>query len=89
MIDSLTNTTEPRAVDLTNTRRTKPMVDSSKIDRLPPHSAEAEQGVLGCILLSPHECMGEAIEKFKGVAEVFYDLRHRTIYELLVLKPST
>ena len=39
-----------------------------------------EQGVLGCALLSPNECMGECIEKLKGTARsVFYDLRHQTI----------
>src|ERR1041385_8960998 len=54
------------------------------VDRLPPHSVEAEQGVLGCVFLSPNECLGECIEKFKAGAELFYDLRHRTIYELLV-----
>lgn len=52
-------------------------------DRHPPHSLEAEQGVLACVLLSPHDCMGECIEKFKGGAAVFYDLRHRTLYETL------
>jgi replicative DNA helicase len=53
-------------------------------DRLPPHAPEAEQGVLGCILLSPNDCVGECVEKFKAGAEVFYDLRHRTIFETLV-----
>ena len=53
------------------------------IDRLPPHSNEAEQGVLGCILLSPPDCMGICIEKFKRGSEVFYDLRHQHIYEIL------
>lgn len=56
---------------------------SSSVDRLPPHSVEAEQGVLGCVLLSPHDGMGVCIEKFKRGSEVFYDLRHRNIYELL------
>src|ERR1700740_3189863 len=55
-----------------------------KLDRLPPHSPEAEQGVLGCVLLSPNDCLGECVEKFKAGAEVFYDLRHQTIYELLI-----
>jgi replicative DNA helicase len=41
-----------------------------------------ERGVLGCILLSPNDCMGECIEKLKDNGrEVFYDLRHQTIYE--------
>ena len=55
-----------------------------KVDRLPPHSVEAEQGVLGCALLSPHDSLGECVEKFRAGSEVFYDLRHRTIYEVLV-----
>ena len=50
------------------------------IDRLPPHSPEAEQGVLGCILLAPNESMPECILKLKGGAECFYDLRHQEIY---------
>ncbi|MEW6155905.1 MAG: replicative DNA helicase, partial [Verrucomicrobiota bacterium] len=54
------------------------------VDRLPPHSTEAEQGVLGCVLQSPNESMGICIEKFKRGSEVFYDLRHRQIYEVLV-----
>jgi len=56
----------------------------SKIDRLPPHSIEAEQGVLGCILLAPNDCIGECIEKMRSGAEVFYDLRHQTIFQALV-----
>jgi replicative DNA helicase len=51
---------------------------------LPPHSPEAEQGVLGCVLLSPNDCMGECIGRFKEGAEVFYDLRHQTIFSALV-----
>lgn len=51
---------------------------------MPPHSLEAEQGVLGCALLEPSEAIGQCIERLKGGAEAFYDLRHRTIYEVLV-----
>lgn len=57
---------------------------ANAVDRLPPHSIEAEQGVLGCVLLSPNDTLGETVQKFKAGSEVFYDLRHRTIYELLV-----
>jgi replicative DNA helicase len=53
------------------------------IDRLPPHSIEAEQGVLGCVLLSPKEGLGTCIEKFKRGVEVFYDLRHQVIFDTL------
>src|SRR5689334_22521842 len=70
--------------DLKRAPRRKPIrADISKVDRLPPHSPEAEQGVLGCVLLSPNECMGESIEKFKSGAEVFYDLGHQTIFSTL------
>jgi replicative DNA helicase len=55
-------------------------------DRLPPHSIEAEQGVLGCILMSPQDCMSTVVEKITDRAQVFYDLRHQTIYtELLTM----
>lgn len=58
-------------------------MDPAKLDRLPPHAIEAEQGVLGCLLWSPNDCMGECITKFKGDSEVFYDLRHQTIYDAI------
>src|SRR6187455_1028606 len=54
------------------------------IDRLPPISIEAEQGVLGCIMLSPNDCLGICIEKFKKGVEVFYDLRHQVIFDTLI-----
>ena len=60
------------------------LADPSRVDRLPPHSVEAEQGVLGCVMLSPSEALGECIQNLKAGADVFYDLRHRTIYETLV-----
>ncbi|MGH7954224.1 MAG: replicative DNA helicase, partial [Limisphaerales bacterium] len=84
MIDSVSDVTGAPA-DLKKSRRTKTAQQRSpNIDRLPPHSPEAEQGVLGCALLSPNECVGECIEKLKDDGqEVFYDLRHQTIYEML------
>ena len=54
-----------------------------QIDRIPPHSIEAEQGVLGCIMLAPNENLGTCIEKFKKGVEVFYDLRHQVIFDTL------
>src|SRR5271154_1832530 len=72
--------------DLKKSRRKKAGFSEAapRIDRLPPHSPEAEQGVLGCVMLSPNECLGECVEKFKSGAEVFYDLRHQTIFETLL-----
>ena len=70
MINSITTETGSAAADLKNTRPTKlPPADPNKLDRLPPYSIEAEQGVLGCILLSPNECTGECIEKLKARGE--------------------
>lgn len=46
---------------------------------------QCEIGVLGCILLSPKECANECISLF-GICgkEIFYDLRHQTIFEEIV-----
>jgi len=54
-----------------------------RADRLPPHAPEAEQGVLGCLLLDPITCLGECIQKLGAESDAFYDLRHRTIYGAL------
>ncbi len=60
-------------------RATKP------VDRLPPHSPEAEAGVLGCELLAPEESIGAVVERLKGdVTSAFYDLRHQLIQSALV-----
>jgi replicative DNA helicase len=67
MIDSVSDAAGA-AADLKKARRRKNVSapDPVKLDRLPPHSPEAEQGVLGCVLLSPNDCMGECIQKLKG-----------------------
>src|SRR5579862_6860571 len=91
MIDSVSETAGANA-DLKKARRQKSAghtPSSALVDRLPPHSPEAEQGVLGCVLLSPNECMGECMEKLKDGREVFYDLRHQTIFETLVTMYDT
>ena len=82
MPNSIAETVESMP-DLKKSRRQKVTVDSRTTDRLPPHSPEAEQGMLGCILLSPNDCMPQCIEKFKGNAEVLYDLRNRSVFEVL------
>lgn len=85
MIDTVTPETGGGSTDLKNARRKKPVLaDPAKVDRLPPHSLEAEQGVLGCVLLSPNECLGEYIQNFKDALGAFYDLRHQCILECLV-----
>lgn len=66
--------------DLKRTRRRRAAYCDPRIDRMPPHSHESEQGVLGCILLSPTESLDHCRSKLKSGAEEFYDLRHQTIY---------
>ena len=73
-------------VDFKDAKRQKKAELAVPTIDLPPHSVEAEQGVLGCIMLSPKECIGECIDKLKQGAEMFYDLRHQVIYsELLAM----
>jgi hypothetical protein len=51
------------------------------MDRLPPHSPEAERGVIGCIINDP-TLIDTCHERF-GYRQVFYELRHRDIYNTL------
>jgi len=60
-----------------------PYADPFQSDKLPPHSDEAELGVLGCIMLSPLEGL-EHCAALNVQPDSFYDLRHRLIYEGLV-----
>jgi replicative DNA helicase len=53
------------------------------LDRLPPHSTEAEQGVLGCCLTDP-KALDETIVSLGDNINAFYDLRHQTIFNVLV-----
>ena len=63
-------------------RKARAQFSSPAIDRLPPHSSEAEQGVLGSILCDPATALNEARAQIKS-SEIFYDLRHQTIYDAL------
>lgn len=51
-------------------------------DALPPHSDEAEAGVLGCCMLDP-VALRSAVGRLGDRDEAFYDLRHQTIYRAL------
>lgn len=77
-------TASPAPPDLKKTPRQKPAAtDALRIDRLPPHSPEAERGVLGGVLLAPREATGRCIERFKHGAQVFYDPRHQAVFAAL------
>ena len=56
---------------------------SSRVDRTPPYSEEAEKGVLGAALLEPHWVIDLCIEK--GLAPMaFYSRNHQSLFETLL-----
>jgi replicative DNA helicase len=55
---------------------------SQDIHRAPPHSVEAEQGVLGSMLISPKEAITECVARINE--EYFYIPAHQTIYSVLI-----
>src|ERR1700719_2155321 len=59
-----------------------PTGSAQDVHRTPPHSVEAEQGVLGSMLISPRETIAECVEKINE--EYFYVPAHQTIYNVLV-----
>ncbi len=84
-MESISEEAGANGIDLRRSRRRKmPAIDPAKLDRLPPHSTEAEQGVLGCCLWSPATALAECSIKIKEGDEVYYDLRHQTIHTTLL-----
>src|SRR6266567_8637137 len=59
-----------------------PTGSAQDIHCAPPHSVEAEQGVLGSMLISPRDTIAECVEKINE--EYFYVPAHQTIYNVLV-----
>ncbi|RLA42669.1 MAG: replicative DNA helicase [Gammaproteobacteria bacterium] len=51
--------------------------------RIPPHSEEAERGVLGSILLDPASAIDKCLAK-RLDSESFYDRRHQALFEQMV-----
>lgn len=74
-----------KEIDLKYTRRKKFAANVQvTCDKLPPHSEEAEQGILGCIMLDA-ACLDSCLEKFHAKhGEVFYDIRHQSIFDAMV-----
>ena len=52
-------------------------------EKLPPHSIEAERGILGCVLLEPGRTL-DTLDSQRFNPEYFYDLRHRTVFEAML-----
>lgn len=53
-------------------------------DRLPPHDLEAEKATLGCVLLNWQDSMPVCIELIGSKHDIFYDLKHKEIYRVMV-----
>jgi replicative DNA helicase len=70
----------PAAAPLMRRDKSRLRDDPLPGDRLPPHSIEAEQGVLGCIVLDPETSLNTCAERLKSGSLMFYDLRHQAIY---------
>lgn len=64
--------------------------DLAKTGKLPPHSAEAEKAILGCMLLSYRETE-QYLSEYLGQTvptDAFYDHRHQILAEILFDKGS-
>lgn len=72
-----------RPPDLRKARRAPASMDLSLIPKLPPHSLEGEQGVIGSILLSPREAMPFCEERMPAGADTFYGLNHQLLFSTL------
>jgi replicative DNA helicase len=71
--------------DLKHTKRERRPQQAPDIERLPPHSMEAEVGILSCMFINPREVIPEVVLAFGNAGgEVFYDLRHYTIFNTMV-----
>ena len=57
--------------------------NAGDLDRLPPYSSAAEMGVISCCLQAPADSVGMCVARFKGKPDVFYDLRHQTVFAVL------
>lgn len=60
-----------------------PSGSPGRVDRVPPHSEEAERGVLGSILMDADRVVDLAIEK-RIRSESFYIPAHRILFEIIL-----
>lgn len=74
---------DPLADERPSERQKAKPADPVRPDRLPPHSIEAERGVLGCLLLEPANHLAEVTDAILGQCGAFYDLRNQMLFEAL------
>ena len=55
-----------------------PTGSAQDVHRTPPHSVEAEQGVLGSMLISPRDTIAECVEKINELASDLPPNRQRS-----------
>jgi replicative DNA helicase len=60
------------------------MTPVSPSGQAPIYAEESEQAILGCILLSPRECLPAVVSAFGDTSEAFHDIRHKAIYESMM-----
>lgn len=70
----------PDLIDARRDRSARRVINPLSIDRLPPHSEEAELGVLGCVMLSPRDTVAECLARNMS-SEWFYSLQNQTIWD--------
>lgn len=58
-------------------------------DRLPPHSVEAERGLLGCVLLDPMDGVSKCRDAFPDADDFLYDTRHQLLFATVELVLTT
>lgn len=66
---------------MSNLARNERVIDTLALDRVPPHNLEAEQSLLGAILLSP-EALADVLEVVRP--QDFYRETHRKIFDIIV-----
>ena len=69
--------------DLAGSVRATPVKTQSTVDRSPPHSIEAEQGVLGCLLLDPSDGLNTCLEKLREPRQLGAPKKERGQYGYL------
>jgi len=54
----------------------------ARLDRLPPHAADAEAAVIGCCLLAPLDCV-PAVQEVVTTKDFFYDARCQVAWQAI------